>query len=74
MGTAPPGNLNPERPALVCENVEALKISDFGVPDSNPIMVLRDTRKAWLEANRPRKEMSYIFASKGSGPSRVAEK
>ena len=40
------------RPALVCEDAADLRISDFAAPNSNPVMVLRDTRDAWLEANR----------------------
>ena len=40
------------RPALVCEDVSDLRISDFSASNSNPVMVLRDTRDAWLEANR----------------------
>jgi polygalacturonase len=40
------------RPALVCEDVAGLRISDFAAPNSNPVMVLRDTRDAWLEAHR----------------------
>jgi len=49
------------RPALVCEDVAGLRISDFAAPNSNPVMVLRDTRDAWLEANRaPQGNEVYI--------------
>jgi polygalacturonase len=40
------------RPALVCEDVAGLRISDFAAPNSSPVIVLRDTRDAWLEGNR----------------------
>ena len=49
------------RPALVCEDVAGLRISDFAAPNSNPVMVLRDTRDAWLEANRaPQGNQVYL--------------
>jgi len=49
------------RPALVCEDVADLRISDFAAPNSNPVMVLRDTRDAWLEANRaPQGNQVYL--------------
>jgi polygalacturonase len=40
------------RPALVCDEVAGLRISDFDSPNSNPVIVLRDTRDAWLESSR----------------------
>jgi hypothetical protein len=40
------------RPALVCEDATGLRISDFSAPYGNPVIVLRDTRDVWLEANR----------------------
>jgi polygalacturonase len=40
------------RPALVCEDAANVRVSDFAAPNSNPVIVLRDTRDAWLEANR----------------------
>ena len=49
------------RPALVCDDVAGLRISDFEAPNSNPVMVLRDTRDAWLEANRaPQGNQVYL--------------
>jgi len=49
------------RPALVCEDLAGLRISDFAAPNSNPVMVLRDTRDAWLEANRaPQGNQVYL--------------
>jgi polygalacturonase len=49
------------RPALVCEDAAGLRISDFAAPNSNPLMVLRDTRDAWLEANRaPQGNQVYL--------------
>jgi polygalacturonase len=40
------------RPALVCDDVAGLHISDFDAPNSRPVIVLRDTRDAWLESSR----------------------
>ena len=49
------------RPALVCEDVANLRISDLAAPNSSPVMVLRDTRDAWLEANRaPQANQVYL--------------
>ena len=49
------------RPALVCEDVAGLRIADFAAPNSNPLMVLRDTRDAWLEGNRaPQENQVYL--------------
>ncbi len=49
------------RPTLVCEDAADLRISDFAAPNSNPVLVLRDTRGAWLEANRaPRGNQVYL--------------
>ena len=49
------------RPALVCEDAAGLRISDFAAPNSNPVMVLRDTRDGWLEANRaPKGNQVYL--------------
>jgi polygalacturonase len=49
------------RPALVCEDAAGLSISDFAAPNSNPVMVLRNTRDAWLDANRaPQGNQVYL--------------
>jgi hypothetical protein len=49
------------RPALVCEDVAGLRIADFSAPNTNPVMVLRDTRDAWLEGNRaPQGNQVYL--------------
>jgi hypothetical protein len=49
------------RPALVCEDVAGLRISDFAAPSSNPLMVLRDVRDGWLDASRaPRGNQVYL--------------
>jgi hypothetical protein len=49
------------RPALVCEDVAGLRIADFAAPNSNPVMVLRDTRDAWLESSRaPQGNQVYL--------------
>jgi hypothetical protein len=49
------------RPALICEDVADLRVSAFAAPNSNPVVVLRDTRGAWLESNRaPQGNESYL--------------
>jgi hypothetical protein len=49
------------RPALVCDDVAGLRISDFDAPNSSPVMVLRDTRDAWLESSRaPQGNQVYL--------------
>jgi len=49
------------RPAVVCDDVAGLRISDFAAPNSNPVMVLRDTRDAWLESSRaPQGNQVYL--------------
>ncbi|HMD85469.1 MAG TPA: glycoside hydrolase family 28 protein [Terriglobia bacterium] len=49
------------RPALVCEDVAGLRISDFAAPNTNPVMVLRGTRDAWVEGNRaPQGNQVYL--------------
>ena len=49
------------RPTLVCEDVADLRISDLAAPNSDPVMVLRETRDAWLEANRaPKANQVYL--------------
>jgi len=49
------------RPALVCEDVAGLRMRDFAAPNSNPVMVLRDTRDAWLEGHRaPQGNQVYL--------------
>lgn len=40
------------RPALVCDDVAGLRVADFSAPNSNPVLVLRDARDAWLESSR----------------------
>ena len=49
------------RPALVCEDAVELRVSDLAAPNSNPMLVLRDVRDAWLEASRaPRGNGAYL--------------
>jgi len=49
------------RPALVCEDVAGLRISDFAAPNMNPVMVLRSTRDVWLEGNQaPKGNQVYL--------------
>lgn len=40
------------RPALVCEDVEDLRLADFEAANSNPSLLLRNTRNAWIESSR----------------------
>jgi hypothetical protein len=40
------------RPAFVCDDAADLRVSDFAASNCNPVLVLRDTRHAWLEAGR----------------------
>ncbi|MGO8732277.1 MAG: glycoside hydrolase family 28 protein [Terriglobia bacterium] len=40
------------RPALVCDDVEDLRVSDFETANSSPVLLLRNTRNAWIESNR----------------------
>lgn len=49
------------RPALVCEDVAGLRLADFSAPNSDPVMVLRDARDAWLESSRaPQGNETYL--------------
>jgi len=49
------------RPALVCEDVAGLRISDFAAPSTNPVMVLRNTHDVWVEGNRaPQGNQVYL--------------
>jgi polygalacturonase len=40
------------RPALVCDDVEDLRLSDFETANSSPVLLLRNTSNAWIESNR----------------------
>lgn len=40
------------RPALVCDDVAGVRLADFSAVNTNPVMVWRDTRDAWLESSR----------------------
>ena len=40
------------RPALVCDDVEDLRLSDFETANSSPVLLLRNTTNAWIESNR----------------------
>jgi polygalacturonase len=40
------------RPALVFDDVEQLKLSDVEAANTSPLLLLRNTRDAWLESNR----------------------
>ena len=60
------------RPALVCEDVKDLRISDFGAPNSNPVIVLRDTRDAWLEANRAPQGNEVYLRLEGKQTDRIS--
>jgi len=40
------------RPALFCDDVDDIKLSDFEASNSNPLLLLRNTRNAWIESSR----------------------
>jgi len=40
------------RPALVCDEVEDLRLADFEAANSSPVLLLRNTRNARIESNR----------------------
>ena len=49
------------RPALVCEDVADVRIVDFSAPNSAPVILLRNTRGAFLEGNRaPQGNQVYL--------------
>lgn len=55
-----------DRPAFVCEDVEALTVSGFESPSSDPLLVLRNTRRALLFGNRaPEGNRIYVRAEGG---------
>ena len=60
------------RPALVCEDVADLRVSDFAAPNSNPVMVLRDTRDVWLEANRAPQGNEVYLRLEGKGTENIS--
>ncbi|MEW5975475.1 MAG: glycoside hydrolase family 28 protein [Acidobacteriota bacterium] len=39
------------RPALVSDDVQDLKLSDFRAANSNPVLLLRNTRHAWIQGS-----------------------
>jgi len=54
------------RPALVFEDAADVRIADFSAPNSNPVMVLRNARGAWLESNRaPQGNQVYLRVEGG---------
>jgi hypothetical protein len=40
------------RPALVCDDTEGLRLAGFEERQGNPLLVLRNTRNAWLQGNQ----------------------
>jgi polygalacturonase len=40
------------RPALVCDDTEALRLADFEATQGSTLLVLRNTRNAWLQGNQ----------------------
>ncbi len=49
------------RPALVAEDVEGLRLTDFEMSNSNPGLLLRNTRNSWIESNRaPKDNDTYL--------------
>jgi polygalacturonase len=52
-----------DRPALVCDDLDGLMVSGFESPSSDPLLVLRNTRRALLYANRsPEGNRVYLHA------------
>lgn len=40
------------RPALVCDDVDDVRLTDFQASNSKPLLLLRNTRNAWIESSR----------------------
>jgi len=53
------------RPALVCDDVEGLRLSDFETSNSSPVLRLRNTRNAWIESNRAPKDNDVYLRLEG---------
>ena len=53
------------RPALVCDDVEDLRVSDFETSSSSPVLLLRNTRHAWIESNRAPKGSDVYLRLEG---------
>ena len=53
------------RPALVCDDVEDLRVSDFETANSSPALLLRNTRNAWIESNRAPKDNEVYIRLEG---------
>ena len=56
-----------DRPALVCEDVEGLTVSGFESPSGDPLLVLRNTRRALLFGNRAPEGNRIYLRAEGSG-------
>jgi polygalacturonase len=56
-----------DRPALVCDDVDRLTVSGFESPNSDPLLVLRNTRRALLLGNRAPEGNRIYVRAEGSG-------
>jgi polygalacturonase len=56
-----------DRPALVCDDVDGLTVSGFESPNSDPLLVLRNTRRALLFGNRAPEGKRIYLRAEGSG-------
>ncbi len=53
------------RPALVSDDVEDLRVTDFETANSSPVLLLRNTRNAWIESNRAPKDNEVYLRLEG---------
>jgi len=53
------------RPALVSDDVEDLRVTDFEAANSSPVLLLRNTRNAWVESNRVPKDNEVYLRLEG---------
>ena len=53
------------RPALVCDDVDEIRLSDFEAANSNPLLLLRNTRNAWIESSRAPKGNEVFLRLEG---------
>jgi hypothetical protein len=56
-----------DRPALVCDDVDRLTVSGFESPNNDPLLVLRNARRALLFGNRAPKGNRIYLRAEGSG-------
>jgi polygalacturonase len=53
------------RPALLADDAEGLRVSDLEAAKGSPVMLLRDTRNAWIESNRAPLESEVYLRVEG---------